>query len=169
LSKKDDYMVLAMGRNSIDGAGNQELTSYSVGDSITATKGGVVRERVTANTTPDEKFILGDYVRKKGDKGQWHGKVCGFYSTDCTPNGVAVESVFEANSVQIYPANALEPWDRAAKAVGGGAVDPIVISRALSDDELKAFTEAYSNKHSIRLEPTQPQSELPQPPAVGDE
>jgi hypothetical protein len=43
---------------------------------------------------------------------------------------------------------------RAAKAVGGDIIDPIVTARALSDEELKAFTEAYSNKHNIQLEPT---------------
>lgn len=55
-------------------------------------------------------YQIGDFVRKKGDKGQWHGRVCGHYSTDCTPDGVAVESIFEKNSVQIYPASAVEPW-----------------------------------------------------------
>jgi len=58
------------------------------------------------------KFKRGDYVRKKGDKGQWHGVICGTYSTDCTPIGYAVESVFERNSVQIYPESALEPWEK---------------------------------------------------------
>lgn len=63
----------------------------------------------------DEAFLSGksvttgwtykrsDMVRKKGDKGQWRGKVVGFYSTEITPEGYAVESVFEKGSVQIYP------------------------------------------------------------------
>lgn len=55
-------------------------------------------------------FKLGDLVRKKGDKGQWHGRVVGFYSTECTPIGYAVESQLEKNSVQIYPESALEAW-----------------------------------------------------------
>lgn len=55
-------------------------------------------------------FKRGDYVRKKGDKGQWRGVVVGEYSTDCTAQGYAVESVLEKNSVQIYPASALELW-----------------------------------------------------------
>lgn len=60
----------------------------------------------------DQKTFRKDQlVRKKGDKGQWHGRVCGFYSTSCTPDGVAVESIYERNSVQIYPASALEEWD----------------------------------------------------------
>lgn len=58
------------------------------------------------------EFKIGDAVRKKGDKGQWHGFIVGTYSTKCTPNGYAVESVYEENSVQIYPASALEPWSR---------------------------------------------------------
>jgi R67 dihydrofolate reductase len=56
-------------------------------------------------------FEIGDRVRKKGDKGQWHGHIVGTYSTDITPDGYAVESVFERNSVQIYPASALIIWD----------------------------------------------------------
>jgi len=55
------------------------------------------------------KFKLGDYVRKiKGS--QWHGRVVGTYSTDMTPEGYAVESIFEKGSVQIYPAAALEEY-----------------------------------------------------------
>lgn len=55
-------------------------------------------------------FKIGDTVRKKGNKGQWRGFIVGTYSTKCTPEGYAVESVYEDNSVQIYPASALEPW-----------------------------------------------------------
>lgn len=55
------------------------------------------------------KFEYGDSVRKsKGS--QWHGIVVGFYSTDLTPEGYAVESLTERGSVQIYPAAALERW-----------------------------------------------------------
>lgn len=53
------------------------------------------------------KFDFGDEVRKvKGS--QWSGKVVGFYSTELTPEGYAVESSTEKGSVQIYPASALE-------------------------------------------------------------
>lgn len=53
------------------------------------------------------KFVLGDTVRKiKGS--QWNGKIVGFYSTELTPEGYAVESSTERGSVQIYPAAALE-------------------------------------------------------------
>ncbi len=52
------------------------------------------------------KFQLGDRVTKtKGSK--WTGRVVGFYSTDLTPEGYAVESETEQGSVQIYPAAAL--------------------------------------------------------------
>lgn len=55
----------------------------------------------------EPKFKLGDLVQKtKGS--QWHGFVVGTYSTDLTPEGYAVESMFERGSVQIYPAAALE-------------------------------------------------------------
>jgi len=51
-------------------------------------------------------FKLGDRVTKsKGSK--WTGKVVGFYSTNLTPEGYAVESETEVGSVQIYPVAAL--------------------------------------------------------------
>ncbi len=63
----------------------------------------------------DGKFKLGDLVEKtKGSN--WHGVVVGFYSTTLTPEGYAVESIFERGSVQIYPASTLkrlEPNDEA--------------------------------------------------------
>jgi dihydrofolate reductase (trimethoprim resistance protein) len=58
-------------------------------------------------TGEPRKFSLGDPVRKiKGSC--WSGKVVGFYSTELTPEGYAVESFTEKGSVQIYPAAALE-------------------------------------------------------------
>lgn len=52
-------------------------------------------------------FRAGDRVRKtKGSS--WQGRVVGFYSTDLTPVGYAVESEREPGSVQIYPERALE-------------------------------------------------------------
>lgn len=60
-------------------------------------------------------FKRGDLVRKKGNKGQWHGKIVGEYSASCTPEGYAVESLLERGSVQIYPASALEAWDGETK------------------------------------------------------
>ena len=57
--------------------------------------------------TNDWYFRFGDRVRKtKGSS--WHGHIVGFYSTDLTPRGYAVESELEAGSVQIYPEAALE-------------------------------------------------------------
>jgi dihydrofolate reductase (trimethoprim resistance protein) len=53
------------------------------------------------------RFQLGDKVQKiRGS--EWHGTVVGFYQTRMTPQGYAVESMFEAGSVQIYPEAALE-------------------------------------------------------------
>lgn len=50
---------------------------------------------------------LGDRMRKKSGA-QWQGRVVGWYSTDLTPVGYAIESETHAGSVQIYPAAALE-------------------------------------------------------------
>ncbi|MEP2085087.1 hypothetical protein [Qipengyuania citrea] len=53
------------------------------------------------------RWKIGDKVKKtKGSN--WHGKVVGFYSTDLTPEGYAVESLLEKGSVQIYPMQALQ-------------------------------------------------------------
>jgi hypothetical protein len=55
----------------------------------------------------DWRFAIGDHVRKvKGSS--WQGRVVGFYSTNLTPVGYAVESERERGSVQIYPDAALE-------------------------------------------------------------
>jgi len=57
------------------------------------------------------RFKLGSRVTKtKGSS--WTGRVVGFYSTNLTPIGYAVESENEPGSVQIYPEAAL-------KAAGG--------------------------------------------------
>lgn len=55
----------------------------------------------------NRKFKLGDHVCKtKGSS--WVGHVVGFYSTELTPVGYAVESSRERGSVQIYPEAALK-------------------------------------------------------------
>lgn len=51
-------------------------------------------------------FKLGNLVTKKSGS-KWTGKVVGFYSTELTPEGYAVESLTETGSVQIYPVHAL--------------------------------------------------------------
>jgi hypothetical protein len=57
------------------------------------------------------KFKLGDLVKKVSGS-QWHGVIVGTYSTELTPEGYAVESDTERGSVQIYPAKALELWNK---------------------------------------------------------
>ena len=53
------------------------------------------------------KWGMGQEVTKT--KGScWTGKVVGYYSTELTPKGYAVESNTEKGSVQIYPEHALE-------------------------------------------------------------
>ena len=60
----------------------------------------------------DAKWPLGTMLRKRKGS-QWHGKVVGFYSTELTPIGYAIESHTEKGSVQIYPEAALEEWEPA--------------------------------------------------------
>lgn len=56
---------------------------------------------------PPMRFQIGQRVRKiKGSS--WQGRVRGFYGTELTPEGYAVESEHEPGSVQVYPASALE-------------------------------------------------------------
>jgi dihydrofolate reductase (trimethoprim resistance protein) len=65
------------------------------------------RAPFSANFT---KFRMGDRV-KKSTGSEWVGKVVGWYRTEQTPEGYAVESEAHAGSVQIYPAKALEAVD----------------------------------------------------------
>jgi len=51
-------------------------------------------------------FGYGDAVEKIGGS-SWHGRVVGWYSTELTPEGYAVESAWHKGAVQIYPASAL--------------------------------------------------------------
>ena len=54
----------------------------------------------------ERKYKLGDRLTKtRGSK--WTGRVVGFYSTNLTPIGYAIESETETGSVQIYPEAAL--------------------------------------------------------------
>jgi dihydrofolate reductase (trimethoprim resistance protein) len=52
-------------------------------------------------------FGLGDRVRKRSGAA-WQGRIVGWYSTQLTPEGYAVESEAHPGSVQIYPVAALE-------------------------------------------------------------
>lgn len=54
------------------------------------------------------KWDMGDRLMKKPGGGEWHGIVCGFYSTDITPIGYCIQSEREKLSVQLYPEKALE-------------------------------------------------------------
>lgn len=53
------------------------------------------------------KLGLGDRVRKKSGAA-WQGRIVGWYSTQLTPEGYAVESESHPGSVQIYPVAAPE-------------------------------------------------------------
>lgn len=56
---------------------------------------------------PDWKFAFGQMVRKKSGS-WWEGRVVGFYSTEQTPYGYAVQLDKPNGPVQIYPGSALE-------------------------------------------------------------
>lgn len=62
------------------------------------------------NFTPSwAKWGLGDKVTKiKGSC--WTGFIVGYYQTDLTAKGYAVESATEKGSVQIYPEAALKGY-----------------------------------------------------------
>lgn len=53
-------------------------------------------------------YGLGDRVEKISGS-EWHGSVCGLYSTLLTPVGYVVESEREPGSAQLYPEKALRP------------------------------------------------------------
>ncbi len=58
----------------------------------------------------DADRALGSLAQKKG-RSAWRGRIVGWYRTELTALGYAIESSFEKGSVQIYPATALEDWD----------------------------------------------------------
>lgn len=55
------------------------------------------------------QFALGQYVKRK--RGNWHGVVVGFYSTELTPEGYCVMSLREYGCVHVEPERMLEAWD----------------------------------------------------------
>lgn len=61
----------------------------------------------------DAVHKLGAWVQKKG-RASWRGRIVGWYRTDITSLGYAVESAYEPGSVQIYPETALLPLDDTA-------------------------------------------------------
>jgi dihydrofolate reductase (trimethoprim resistance protein) len=71
--------------------------------------GSSVEDEMVDQWPSDAKFQMGDYVAKKG-RALWRGKIVGWYRTDVTKLGYAIESYFELGSVQIYPETAIEAW-----------------------------------------------------------
>lgn len=72
------------------------------------TRGLILSSEYAMHTKHDafKTFRLGDRVRKISGA-EWEGTVVGWYSTELTPEGYAVESEAHRGSVQIYPAKAL--------------------------------------------------------------
>jgi hypothetical protein len=69
----------------------------------------------------DALHEFGAWVQKKG-RASWRGRIVGWYRTDITALGYAVESAYEPGSVQIYPETALLPLNPAIRLLsqGGG-------------------------------------------------
>lgn len=89
------------------------MQGYTYGQIIEYQKKHIKAAVTAVLTRPDTKpydFSLGDRVRKVRG-GSWQGRVVGFYSTELTPVGYAIESEREKGSVQIYPQEALELVD----------------------------------------------------------
>ena len=92
---------------------DQTFAAGDAGTGATMTRGDATAAALDMNglrqSWPDthKTFGMGDKVRKVRGS-QWRGRVVGWYSTDLTPEGYAVESDTEHGSVQIYPASALE-------------------------------------------------------------
>lgn len=63
-------------------------------------------------------FDIGDRVHKVSGS-HWEGKIVGFYVTELTPIGYAIESEIHRGSVQIYPEKAIALSLTAAPADGG--------------------------------------------------
>jgi len=59
----------------------------------------------------DAKYPLGALVQKKG-RASWRGRIVGWYRTDITALGYAIESIYEPGSVQIYPESAVTDMER---------------------------------------------------------
>lgn len=70
------------------------------------------------------QFLHGQFVQKKSG-GRWRGRVVGWYATTLTPEGYAVESMFEPGSVQIYPASALERMQGTPTGFDGQNLPPL--------------------------------------------
>lgn len=69
------------------------------------------RAPVVIDTPPGFRWGYGTPLRKKSGS-DWFGEVSGFYSTEQTPEGYAIQSTVHLGSVQFYPAQALEEDDR---------------------------------------------------------
>lgn len=83
-----------------------DSSSWDSRDEIARRIGSVLAAPI-AQTAPQGKFRMGDLV-KKSTGSEWVGRVVGWYSTEQTKEGYAVESSAHRNSVQIYPVTALE-------------------------------------------------------------
>ena len=111
-------LLIGYGRMSMTSLGRVQLNpGASIDDLQTAAQADydhrIRSALVDVPAVEPRKFKLGDHVCKtKGSS--WVGHVVGFYSTELTPVGYAVESSRERGSVQIYPEAALKLIDPAS-------------------------------------------------------
>lgn len=89
------------------------------------------------------RWPVGATVTKRRGS-NWSGRVVGFYSTQLTPEGYAVESQHERGSVQIYPVAALVELS--------GDFDP----KFTPEEEAELVDKINSNWY---LQPPQPQAD----------
>lgn len=76
-------------------------------DKIKSWASRLSQQPATDGWSSDMEWQRGQRVTKKSGS-SWTGTIVGFYSTELTPEGYAVESDTEIGSVQIYPRKALE-------------------------------------------------------------
>lgn len=93
-------------RDRVTLAASRVVGAEEIALEVDAAISAIQRDHVILPREPTRKYALGDRVTKpKG--ASWTGRVVGYYSTELTPIGYAVESENEPGSVQIYPETAL--------------------------------------------------------------
>jgi len=96
--------------NWMAGIAPRDCELYAVWGRVEACDRARVEVPLAMTPPPGARWRMGDYLRKvRGSL--WRGRVVGFYSTENTPVGYAIESAREPGSVQVWPEAALEPGD----------------------------------------------------------
>ena len=104
MSRADELVELIRGRIHSEFDGECHLTdteAHAIADFLSE------EERRKNEARESWAFTQGDYVCKKSGS-WWAGRVVGFYTTQQTPRGYAVQLDKPFGPVQIYPESALE-------------------------------------------------------------